>query len=237
MNYTQIIGHRGAPRLAHENTIASFQKALDLGVDWLETDVRKTRDGILVLFHDEEIGGKKIANLDFAEIIRLAEGQNFKVPNLQEFLGFVAGKTKVQIELKEQGCEFEVVDMALKYLKPEDFTIISFNFPSLKKIRQKYAQIKTGLIIGDRHGRVWQAIIFAFKRNKILPYVDAFSINWKLWISGFMNLIPQNYPVTVWTANESHLINSLLADKRVFAIASDLPDLALKLRACFKNNL
>jgi glycerophosphoryl diester phosphodiesterase len=51
----QVIGHRGAAALAPENTWASFDVALDIGVDALETDVRATSDGVLVLLHDEHL--------------------------------------------------------------------------------------------------------------------------------------------------------------------------------------
>ena len=68
-----IIAHRGAPKLARENTLMAFQKAIDLGADIIELDVRQTKDGELAVFHDQDIGGKKISGLTFAEVNRVAE--------------------------------------------------------------------------------------------------------------------------------------------------------------------
>jgi glycerophosphoryl diester phosphodiesterase len=55
MKTIQVIGHRGAAAVAPENTWESFEAALDAGVDAIETDVRATRDGVLVLMHDESL--------------------------------------------------------------------------------------------------------------------------------------------------------------------------------------
>ena len=51
----KVIGHRGAASFAPENTFAGFDLALQLGVDAIETDVQRTKDGKLVLFHDARI--------------------------------------------------------------------------------------------------------------------------------------------------------------------------------------
>src|SRR2546423_14892890 len=51
----KVIGHRGAAGLAPENAFVGFDLALDLGVDGIETDVQKTKDGMLVLFHDDRL--------------------------------------------------------------------------------------------------------------------------------------------------------------------------------------
>ena len=100
--------------------------------------------------------------------------------------------------------------MALKYLKPENFSIISFNLDSLQIIKQSYPQIKTGMVIGTRLARLTQVFMFILNREKIFGCADEFSVNWKLWISGFTKLIPAKYPITVWTADETNLIKGIL---------------------------
>lgn len=229
-----IFAHRGASKLERENTLKAFAKAIELGADGIELDVRKTADNRLVVFHDPEITGKKICKLTLEEINQEAVNQNYHVPELEESLRLIAGKAQVQIEIKEEGFEREVVEIALKILQPEDFTIISFNVQSLQTIKQAFPRVKTGLIIGTKYGRITQILWFAIKRQKMLACVDMFSIHWKLWLSGFAKLIPPQYSLSVWTADGSPLIKSLLADKAVGYIVTNFPDKALQLKKAYE---
>ena len=134
-----IFAHRGASKLERENTLKAFAKAIELGVDGIELDVRKTVDNHLVVFHDPEINGRKICKLTFEEINRESAKENYQVPELEESLRLIAGKAHVQIEIKEEGFEREVGEIALKILQPGDFTIISFNVKSLQTIKRIFA--------------------------------------------------------------------------------------------------
>ncbi len=61
MNRVLVLGHRGAPALAPENTLESFRRALELGADGLELDVRRSGDGRLVVVHDPRVGARRVA--------------------------------------------------------------------------------------------------------------------------------------------------------------------------------
>jgi glycerophosphoryl diester phosphodiesterase len=107
------VGHRGARAYAPENTLASFKKALEIGVDATELDVRKTRDGELVVMHDADVkrttnGKGLVSDMSLAQIKALSSDGD-KVPTLGEALDFLSGKVIVFIELKEQGCEEQVL--------------------------------------------------------------------------------------------------------------------------------
>jgi len=225
-----IFAHRGASKQECENTLQAFAKAIELGADGIELDVQKTADKRLAVFHDSSINGRKINSLPLAEINKIVQSKNYQVPELEEVLNLTAGKVKVQIEIKQQGYEKEVAEIALKILKPEDFTIISFHPKSLQTIKQFFSEVKTGLIIGTDYGRITQILWFAFNRSKILAYTDMFSIDWRIWISGFSKLIPASYPLFVWTADGESLIKSLLSDSAVSGIVTNLPDRALQLK-------
>ena len=77
-----VIRHRGAPHLAHENTVESFTHAIDLGVDAIEIDVRRTVDGVLVIHHDDTImnHSEKISGLTYAQVLRGSKKEGFSVP-------------------------------------------------------------------------------------------------------------------------------------------------------------
>ncbi|MEV7596593.1 glycerophosphodiester phosphodiesterase [Kitasatospora sp. NPDC089797] len=110
-----VIGHRGAPRSAPENTMAAFEAALDQGADWLETDVQTTRDGVPVLMHDPTVdrttdGRGAVADLTAAQVaalrVTVGPGPARPVPTLAELLGRLSGSSATLLmEIKWQRAE------------------------------------------------------------------------------------------------------------------------------------
>ena len=108
----EIIAHKGASGLAPENTLASFQLALTMGVDIIELDVRNTKDEEIVVIHDETLdrttsGTGNVHDYTLEEIRQLDAGSWFdskfkeeRVPTLREVLDLVGGKCRVLIEIK-----------------------------------------------------------------------------------------------------------------------------------------
>ncbi len=87
----QFIAHRGGTVETPENTLAAFENAIALGVDWLEFDVQRTRDGVLVVIHDETVdrttnGTGAVRDLDLAEIRALDAGRGEPVPTFEEVI-------------------------------------------------------------------------------------------------------------------------------------------------------
>jgi len=85
----QVIAHRGGPRHSPENTLTAFRTAIDQGVAWLEFDVQMTRDGELVVIHDETVdrttdGTGAVRDLTLAQIRALDAGGGERVPTLEE---------------------------------------------------------------------------------------------------------------------------------------------------------
>ncbi len=104
------IGHRGAPGYPRkgENTLASFEKALSLGVDAIELDVRRSKDNRLVVIHDATIdrttnGRELVSNLTYAELKTFDAGLGRYIPLLDEVLDVFGQRCLINIELKESG--------------------------------------------------------------------------------------------------------------------------------------
>ena len=112
-----IIGHRGGRALAPENTLAAFKNAIRLGADYVEIDVRATKDGQLVIMHDSTVdrttnGKGAVKDLNFAEIRSLDAGSKFsaeyaseKVPTFEEVLQLCKGKINIYLDHKEAPTE------------------------------------------------------------------------------------------------------------------------------------
>ena len=115
---TKIISHRGRTKLGSpDNTVHSITDAIDLKVDMVEFDVRRTKDRQLICFHDDQIEGKLIGDVFFSDITEI----NPVVPTLEQILWTAKGKIEVDVELKESGYEEEVISMVKDYFGYEHF--------------------------------------------------------------------------------------------------------------------
>lgn len=109
------IGHRGAAGHAPENTVAAIQKGIALGVDFVEIDVRRTADGVLVALHDETLdrttnGKGRVDRLSLAEIQTLNAGNGEHIPTVVEVLKTAAGETGLMLEIKVSGIAQKTVE-------------------------------------------------------------------------------------------------------------------------------
>ena len=124
-----VVGHRGLPAHAPEETLATFRACIDLRVG-VELDVRRTRDGQLVCLHDATLdrttdGKGKLADVSLRELRQLDAGKPFgaafageRVPTLEEFFAMLKENRSavlVAIDLKEPDCEADVVKLAEKH--------------------------------------------------------------------------------------------------------------------------
>ncbi len=152
--------------MALENTLPSIELARLLGVDAIEFDVRMTKDEKLVLIHDSDLERisahtTKITDLSLEEVqaIALNDGES-KVPTLQEAL-HMAGKTPVIIELKQNGCTRQLIDL-LEQFPEQDITIASFKLNELTELRKRKAGLK---LVGLERTKPFDIIQFARQRN------------------------------------------------------------------------
>ncbi len=229
-----IIAHRGAPGYARENTIESFEKAMGLGADMVEFDVRRTKDNILIAYHDEMIQGHSIKDLTYEAISQMARHQGFDIPTMEEVLKWARGKIKLDVEFKEEGYEEEIVELLCRYFGEDQFVITSFNDHSLRVVKERYPDIKAGLILGKEIApyRILTRIqeFFPVKRCKKAK-ADFLVAHWKLLRVSFLERARRSHlPVFVWTVNDEEMIRKLFREKRVYGIITDKPDLAVSLR-------
>jgi glycerophosphoryl diester phosphodiesterase len=226
-----LIAHRGARTYFHENTLEAFEKAIRLNADMIELDVRRAQNNLFVVYHDECIDEKPVKDLAYEDIYKFSR---LKVPTLEEVLELTRNRIKLDIELKEEGYEKEVVNFILKFLKEDDFVISSFNDNSLKIIKEAFPGIRTGLILGKSNPknpfRTWLSELFPFKRCQKIN-VDFLAPHWRLLILGFLRRAKKHkLPVFVWTVNETNLISKFLRDTRIDGIITDKIEIAVKRR-------
>ena len=175
-----VIAHRGASAYEPENTLRAVKKALYLGADMVEVDVRATRDGHIVVIHDEKVDRTTnsrgyVKNMTLEELKRLDEGMGERVPTLEEVAQLVKGKAKLVIEIKVPGIEDKVLQIIDQNGLGEEVLITSFYHPILKHIKGLDPKVRTGAIISSRPVRPVQLALDA-EANALFPkyiYVDS----------------------------------------------------------------
>lgn len=203
-----------------------------LGADMIEFDVRRTKDNVLIVFHDERIQGRPVNDLTYEEIKRIAGNQGFHLPTAEEVLKWSRGRIKLDVELKEGDYEIEVVELLSKYFEKDQFVVTSFYDSSLKIVKDRYPGIQVGLLLGklDAPLRTRISEYFPMKRCNQAK-ADFLVVHFKLIRFGFLERARRDRkPVFVWTVNDEEMIWKLLNDKRVYGVITDRPDLALSVR-------
>ena len=146
--------HRGASEYAPENTLSSFYLGLLQGANGIETDVQRTKDGVLVLFHDDTLdrvtgASGRVDAYDYCELMgmRLSDTED-TVPLFTEVLSAVDGRVPLLIELKEDAGKYAVTEKTLEILKDYkgDYIIESFNPLALGRVKKKNPEILRGIL-------------------------------------------------------------------------------------------
>lgn len=182
-----VIAHRGASEDAPENTLPAFELAVAGGCAALETDVRRTLDGQLVLMHDPRVdrttdGSGLVADMTWPELRRLDAGgwkhprfAGTRVPLLSEFLERYAGRVHVALELKAEdaieGIARQLVDSRVG---TEGFTFTSFELEHLERLKELLPDAACGYLTRD-----WQRSLIDTLREQgirqVCPRADALS--------------------------------------------------------------
>lgn len=162
-----IIGHRGAMGYAPENTMASFQRGLELGADLIELDVHLSADGHLVVIHDPTVdrttdGTGYVKDMTLAQLKKLNSGFWFssefageRIPSLIEVLEWARGRVYLVIEIKNgpvfyPGIEEKLVEALEAYGTEEEAILISFDHRCVRRVKGLRSGIKTGILYVGR---------------------------------------------------------------------------------------
>jgi len=218
------IGHRGARAYEPENTLRSFKKALEIGVDAVELDVRKTKDNQLVVIHDADVkkttnGKGLVSELTLKQIKEFSTEKGEKIPTLKEALDFLDKKVKILIELKEEGVEEKVLSAVRENGLQKNVIIVSFIEGALRKVRELDKEVETGLIYAKHKNPVKSAL--DLKAGYLLPlYRFTHTAN-------VQKAHENGLKVIVWTVNKPEEVVEYVK-KGVDGIASDKPDILIQ---------
>ena len=135
------IGHRGAAGHVLENTLGSIEKAIELGVDYVEIDLRLTHDGHVVILHDPTVdrttnGHGRIKDLTLANVQRIKTKDGQHVPTLEEVLKLTDGRVGLMLELKIRGLAKPVTEIVQQSQFSSPVIYASFHHKELSRVRE-----------------------------------------------------------------------------------------------------
>lgn len=236
MSKPLVIAHRGGSKLAPENTLAAFENALALGADGFELDVHPTRDGQLVVIHDDDLdrttdGSGPVHQQTYAELQSLDAGQWFgdkwtgqRVSRLEDVLALLGPQTRLILEIKHpdrypryDGIEELVVQRLRHAQRIEQSVVICFEHRTLATVRKLEPALATGLL-------------YAFPID--LDEIEDLGVSYlgpyyKLVTPTFVERAQnQGYKLNPWTVDEPEDLHRLLT-AGVDALTTDRPDLLL----------
>lgn len=236
----KIIGHRGARDYAPENTLVSLHTAADMGVEWVEIDVKLTKDDEAIIFHDEDLvrcatSDEKVAEITLEDIKTKDVGSNFsetfvgeKVPTLEEAMDVIIDrKLGLNLEIKPcPGREIETAEVALDILgriyEPDDALplISSFSLVSLETAKDSIPALPRALLI-DEHTENWQEMA-----NHLDVSAIGFNVD-KATNTQIEEYIAYGAPVYAFTVNSPRKAQELL-DMGVTSVITDCPDVIME---------
>lgn len=206
-----LLGHRGArlPQVP-ENTIAAFDLALNAGCGGFEFDVRRTRDGQLIVTHEPRIRGLEVAESTYAELRQRA---NHEPPLLRDILQRYGGRAFLDIELKVAGLRDLVLEALRAHPPRQGFVASSFLSQALREMED--AQIPLGVICENaRQLAAWPELPVQY----VIPH-------YKLATAGLVEqLHAAGKKVLVWTVNRKADLRRLM-EWEVDGIITDHPSL------------
>jgi len=222
----EVTGHRGAAGLEPENTLRSIRRAIELGVDRVEVDVRVTKDGYLVVIHDETVdrttnGHGYVKDLTFNELRRLDAGKGERIPTLEEVLNLTRGKVTLQVELKAAEATEPTVHLIERNRAEREVVITSFMHELLRKVHDLNSTLRTGALFFDVPSDACQRAVDA---NSESIHVYYRNVNPKLVEEAHA----RGLKISVWNPDEMEEMKRMI-NLNVDIIGTNRPDILLNL--------
>jgi glycerophosphoryl diester phosphodiesterase len=237
-----ISAHRGGGEHAPEATYEAFEHSVTTGAEYVEFDIRRTRDGALVVYHDARAGAgagggrRRIAQLEYAELCDLA---GYRVPLVADVMQLRAGRAGGHLDLKETGYEDEVIDLAVAILGRDNFVATTLEDSSVAAIKRSFPAVRAALSLGrDLRGvpaSRWPGIrageLFPLSRVRACG-ADWVAVNYKLARLGVLRACRRSgIGVMVWTVDSDRLIDRFVGDRHVDVLITTRPRHAAARRA------
>lgn len=210
------IGHRGAKGHSPENTLASFEKAIALGVDMIELDVWLSSDKIPMVIHDETID-RTTSKMGLVTDYNTKELQHLGIPTLRDVFELVDNRCEINVEIKTFSATQAVLNLIAKNtFNQSKILISSFDWNALQEVRFHDEDIRIG-VLTETDLDLAMAFAKFIKAEAIHPYYHL------LTAENVEKIKEKGFKVFPWTINEPEDI-TFVKSLEVDGIITDFPE-------------
>jgi glycerophosphoryl diester phosphodiesterase len=232
-----ISAHRGSCGVAGLPAAERYDRAITMGVDFVELDVRRTADGLYVNYHDDATpSGRPTGSLKYPDLKAELESEVLK---LDELLDVVAGRVGLHVDLKERGFESDIVHQVLTRITNDQFVVTTGEVESIRTIKEQFPTVRAGLTLGTdmRNARALAAV--RERLGELFPgprlersRADFVAVHQQLARIRLLGYCARRrIDVWVWTVDEEKEIARFMVDPRVTTLITNRPDIALRFRS------
>ena len=208
----KIFGHRGLPHIYEENTFKSLNKAQEI-CDFVETDVRITKDEELVLYHDAEIQTQKIEELSLSDINELIDIEISEIHLVSREQ--IKGDTNFELKISSKDDDLNKIflEKIINLTNPEDI-VSSFDWEIILNNRESFKS-KYGILI-DKENQLFESKAMSNLDEKLM-----FMVEKEIFYSRNFDLPTER--CVVWTVNDKDEIDNIL-NMDVYGVVTDIGD-------------
>ena len=235
-----ISAHRGSCGLAGLPAAERYDRAISLGVDYVELDVRRSADGLFINYHDGVTpSGRAVGSLAYSDLKAELGGE---LLTLDELLQVVAGRVGLHVDLKDTGGEGDIVRILLGDKAGARFVVTTGEVASIRAIKNEFPDVQAGLTLGTdmRNAQVWATMterlaeLFPGPRleRSHADFIAAHQQLARIRLLGYGKR--KRLPVWVWTVDDTKEIERFMRDRRVATLVTNRPDVAIQFRVAMK---
>jgi glycerophosphoryl diester phosphodiesterase len=225
-----VIAHRGASAVEPENTLRAFARAIEMGAEMIELDLHCTRDGQVVVIHDDDLSHTtnargRVSQLSLDEVRRADAGRGERVPTLKETLELTRGRVPLYLEIKAPEAAEETLRLVREFGCENEVLLASFDLELMRRLGNEVKDMEIGVILGTpslnpvtrwREAFPWLAL-------RHFPY-QTLCMQVKMCSARLARHIKQQgKKLYVWTANSQADYARMIA-RHVDGIVTDMPD-------------
>jgi glycerophosphoryl diester phosphodiesterase len=225
-----IIAHRGASAYEPENTLRAFQLAIEQGAQMIELDLHTTRDGHVVVIHDETLDHTtnfkgRVDQFTLAEVKRADAGKGERVPTLDEVLDLTTGKVRLYLEIKDPRAATPTLQTIRARRLQSEMLLASFDIELMRRLGQEIHDVELGVILGNQS---WNPVV---RYREAFPWWALRALNYQVlclqvelcycWLARRVKASGKR--LYVWTANNERQFARMF-ERNVEGIVTNYPD-------------
>lgn len=225
-----MIAHRGASAVEPENTLRAFARAIEMGAHMIELDLHQTRDGQVVVIHDDNLrhttnGRGWVSQVSLEEVRKADAGKGECVPTLQETLELTRGRVQLYLEIKAPEAAKETLRIVRNFNCQDEVMLASFDLRLMRELGETVNDMELGLILGT------PSLNPVVRWRETFPWIALRHINYQtlcMQVKMCAETLARNTKrhgkkLYVWTANSEADYARMIA-RNVDGIVTDTPD-------------